>query len=934
MEILSFLVNTIIVTFPEIEKKSMAGNKKLKNKDSGKNHSKKISRRKLDSNTPKRHKKSSLDLALQAAKMGTWEWTLKTNKVRWSAHVHEIFGKSQKEFGGTYDAYLQLIYPEDKPNVVKAIEHSLACLKGYFVQHRVILSDGKLQWIEAIGNVVLNKSGQQVKLIGTVQDITDKKELEQDREEWKVRYEMVAAASGQVVYDYDIFSGNIIWSGNIQEVLGYNPSEMGDIDTWAALIHPNDRDSALRQLDESEKKNTPYSIQYRFKTKIANYVSLRDRGFYLRDNSGKAYRMLGTMHDISDITQAQEDLLQSNRFKESLENTMPGVLYVYDMRSGKNLYSNNNMIRALGYTLDEIQGMGSEFIKKVSHPEDTSRMPEWTNEAYGTIKESEYRMQTKEGEWRWFMGRDTVFQKGIDGTVTQIIGIAQDITERKESEAQLYESEQSYRALFNSVNEAIYMQNPDGTFVDVNEGACKLYGYTREEFIGKTPVFLSAEDKNNFEIVVRKIALALEGAPQLFEFWGKKKNGEIFLMEVQVTKGHYFGKEIIIATARDITDRKKIEEELKESEQRFRTLQQASFGGIGMHDNGIIIDCNQGLSDLTGYSREELINSNGVNLIAPEWRPLVIENIKAGYEKQYDVEGLHKDGTRYFLEVQAKNIPYKGRTIRVTEFRNINERKLAEQKIKEQNARLLSFTEDLKRKNEQLEEFTQIVSHNLRSPVGNILTLINFIETSEKEEEKTEYLNLLKESGATTQKTLQELHEVLNIKQNKGIAHDDISFVEVFGRVQSMLSARITEVGAILESDFGEAPTIKYPNIYMESILLNLLSNSLKYVQPNQKPVIRFKTYYDGRSMMLEASDNGLGIDLERYGHQVFKLHKTFHRHPESRGIGLFMIKNQIEAMGGEIKISSQVNRGSTIIVNFNKHILHGNEGTDYSAGG
>jgi signal transduction histidine kinase len=102
--------------------------------------------------------------------------------------------------------------------------------------------------------------------------------------------------------------------------------------------------------------------------------------------------------------------------------------------------------------------------------------------------------------------------------------------------------------------------------------------------------------------------------------------------------------------------------------------------------------------------------------------------------------------------------------------------------------------------------------------------------------------------------------------------------------------------------------------------LLNLLSNALKYIYPGRTPVIRVKTFNEKDNIFLQITDNGLGINLDRYGHQIFKLRKTFHRHPESRGIGLFMIKNQIEAMGGEISISSQENEGATFTINFNKY--------------
>jgi PAS domain S-box-containing protein len=484
----------------------------------------------------------------------------------------------------------------------------------------------------------------------------------------------------------------------------------------------------------------------------------------------------------------------------------------------------------------------------------------------------------------------------------------------------LNRSAESYQQLFDTVSEAIYILDGNATITDVNKGACLMSGYQKEELVGAPLVLLAEENKNDLEIIKHRIGKAKEGEPQNFEFWSRKKNGDNFLQELSLKGGNYFGRDTVIATGWDVTKRLRAEQSARESEQRFRTLQHASSGGIGLHDQGFIIDCNQGLSDLTGYSYSELIGRNGLDLVAPDWRPFVLEKIKSGYDQTYDVEGIRKDGTRYFLEIHGKNIPFQGRTIRVTEFRDITERKKSEQKILEQNKKLQTLTEDLVRKNNQLEEFTQIVSHNLRAPVGNIMTLLGLYDSATTDEERREYVNLLRESSSTTLAMLNDINDVLKIKQSRNIEKKNLKFQDVLHQTVSMLSAKISLSDAEILGNFNECPEVHYPEIYLESIMLNLLDNALKYADTARKPVIKFRSYRDRLGhAMLEVADNGLGINLSKYGHQMFKLRKTFHRHPESRGLGLFMIKNQIEAMGGEISVQSKVNEGTTFFVIFSK---------------
>ena len=736
-----------------------------------------------------------LTLALTSAHMGIWEATVKTGELWWSENVPTILRVPKKQLGNSLQSFLQILPQEDQQIVMNTIQKCMDSGGNLFLQHRAKVRDGSVRWMEVVGKVFRDRKGRPTKLTGSIQDITDIKQSNFERKQWESRYKILASTSGQVIYDYDLAKESVIWSDTVENVLGFKEEELSTVDLWEKQIHREDRKLRSLQLRASRENLSPYDIKYRFRTKSKRYINIQERGIFLLDDESQVARMLGTIQDISDRIRIENDLIQSNRFKERMESAMAGLLYVYDVKNQSIIYVNHNITRMLGYSWEDIEQMGNDVMIQLVHPEDKAKLTTWTSEANRIVKEFEYRLLTKSGVWRWFRSRDTVFQRDEKGNVLQVIGVAQDVTERK-----------------------------------------------------------------------------------------------------------------------------KIEEELRESEARFRTLHEASFGGIGLHDKGLIIDCNQGLSNITGYSREELINSDGLNLIAPESREIVMNNILSGYERPYDVEGIHKDGTRYSLEICGKNIPYKGRIIRVTEFRDITARKIIEQKILEQNARLQALTIDLKRKNDQLEEFTQIVSHNLRSPMGNMLTLITFLESAKSDEEKEQYLRYLKESSSKALTTLEELNEVLKLKQNESIEKQLLYFEKVFAQIKTMISAKIAEASAEIHADFSQAPTIHYPNIYLESIFLNLLTNALKYRKPGVQPVIEVRTYIQDNNTILEIKDNGLGINLERYGHQIFKLQKTFHKHPESRGIGLFMIKNQIEAMGGEILVESQEDVGTTFFINFNKH--------------
>lgn len=245
-------------------------------------------------------------------------------------------------------------------------------------------------------------------------------------------------------------------------------------------------------------------------------------------------------------------------------------------------------------------------------------------------------------------------------------------------------------------------------------------------------------------------------------------------------------------------------------------------------------------------------------------------------------------------------------------------------RIRKNTAKLLAYQHkqdelirELNYQNRQLDDFAHLTSHNIRSPAVNIYTLISLLnENSTLEDYKQIYSNLTKVSKNLNE-TLNELIEVLQVKNNTNIERELLSFEAVLNKVKESMQGDILVSHAVITHNFEAAPQIKYPKTYLESIFHNLLSNAIKYRSPERVPEIRVSTRNLGGQVVLEVSDNGLGIDLARYGNQVFGLRKTFHRNKNSKGIGLFMTKTQIESLGGMITVRSENNQGTTFRVVF-----------------
>ncbi len=277
---------------------------------------------------------------------------------------------------------------------------------------------------------------------------------------------------------------------------------------------------------------------------------------------------------------------------------------------------------------------------------------------------------------------------------TGIICIAEDITDRVNVQEALLISEESYKGLFNTATDAIYIQDKEGRFVDVNMGAVRMYGYPRDYFIGKSPEILSAPGKNDMNATVKLLKKAFNGEPQKFEFWGIDKNRRIFPKEVRLNKGSYFGEEVVIAFAQDISERKQAMEALKESQRQIATLL-GNLQGMAyrcLNDKNWTMEyVSEGGVELTGFNPEDLICNNKISynqLIHPDDQEMVWNKIQKALRKNQSFKLSYRINTKdkkekWVFEQGIGIYSSDGKLIALEGFiTNITERKHAEQEIR------------------------------------------------------------------------------------------------------------------------------------------------------------------------------------------------------------------------------------------------------------
>ena len=493
---------------------------------------------------------------------------------------------------------------------------------------------------------------------------------------------------------------------------------------------------------------------------------------------------------------------------------------------------------------------------------------------------------------------------------------------------ELEESEIDYRTLVENIPDLLFRTDLQGRIVYVSRSIFDLTGYTSEEAIGMkmtAEMYLLAEEGNRFFVKLQKY-----GSITNFEARLKRKDGSIWWAS---TNAHFF-KDIndeikgIEGIARDISELKSTENALKESEQRYRTLHDASFGGIFIHDQGIVLECNQGLSEITGYTLYELIGMDALNtLVAPDWRETVQQNIKSGFGQPYEAEGVRKDGTIYPLLIQGKNIPYKGRTVRAVEYRDITEKKQADKEKEDLEGKLRQA-----QKMEAIGRLAGGVAHDFNNMLSVILGHVGMALADLKPSHPL-YSNLEKIRNAG-ERSADLTRQLLAFARKQTVSPKVLDLNKTVAGMTSMLQRLIGE-----DIDLAWLPgknvwPVNMDPSQIDQILANLCVNARDAIADVGKVTIETgNTEFDeaycidnsgflpGEYVLLSVSDDGCGMEPETLD-IIFEPFYTTKESGKGTGLGLATVYGVVKQNNGFINVYSRPDQGTIFKIYLPRHLV------------
>ncbi len=700
-----------------------------------------------------------------------------------------------------------------------------------------------------------------------------------------------------------------------RNVLGYSEKELLNR-AFSEFVHPDDIASTQSIVEEKLRQGSKVvNFENRYRCKNGDYKWLS----WVSHPNPEQGKTFAIARDITDQKQMAKERDESEKKYRSLFYNAQVALFRTSL-DGQIVEINRRYAEIAGY--DNIEECMGQY-----RPQTAWKDPEARNEFLskiqktGSVRDYETQIVRKDGTDAWILFSATVYsdQGYIEGSIVNI-------TDRKRVVETLRRSEAVKLKMFANIGDVIVIIDKEGMNRYKSPNIEKLFGWKPEEVVGKSVwENIHPEDLASQQDYFRTLMDASDTVKKT-ECRYKCKDGRYKWIEF-IGTNLVHDPDIcgILGNYHDITDRKAAENSLRESEARFKALHNASFGGITIHDKGHILECNQGLSDITGYSVDELIGMNGLRLIAEQSRPMVMDHILSGYEKPYEAVGLRKNGDEFPMRLEARNIPYKGKDVRTVEFRDITEQKKAEQDKENLQGQLIQA-----QKMESVGRLAGGVAHDFNNMLSIIIGNIEIIQ--EDIDPGSQLLSRLYEVKKAAQRSADLTRQLLAFARKQTIAPKILNPNHTIESMLKMLKRLIGEDIDLLWRPKKHLWSVKIDPSQIDQIMANLCVNARDAIKDVGKITIEtdnicfdddycreHQGFSPGEFVLIGISDNGCGMDKETID-KLFDPFFTTKRKGEGTGLGMATVYGIIKQNNGFINVYSEPEQGTTFKLYIPRH--------------
>ena len=807
-------------------------------------------------------------------------------------------------------------------NLEKLIPHSLSILKGVtesteslknFVARK---KDGSEFPVEIQLNAFQKKDG--TLLIINLGDLSLQKKAEQKHKLSETYYHSVIEQANDIIYIVDSSDKpkfiDINQSGC--DLLGYTKEEILQLTTFDIIFEEQFANSSatIEQLHSGK----PIRSERKLKRKDGSGVEIEFSAKKMEDGN-----FMVIARDVSERKKTEKKIAASEiRFRALIENNND-IISLMDEKF-RVIYRSPSATKTLGWTDEEMKEVnGADKI----HPEDKDHAKKIIEDLFkspGKDIKTAFRTQHKDGRYLWVEG--TAINLLHNENVKAIVFNYRDVTEQKNTAENLKLNEMYYRSIFDEANDTIYITDSSITrkFIDINSSGCQMLGYTKEEFLQLNPIDILFEEdlkKNPIKIEGLKSGVAVRNERRL-----KKKDGTAVETE---SNGKMLLDGNFIVFARDITERKKTEEEirklnegleqkvvertleletiikaLRESEEKFQKVFQSSSAGISITrlSDSAYMDINPAFESITGYNRDELIGktSKEIGFLSNiSLRDEILDQIRqTGNAKNFELTVNHKSGTTSEVLTSVETIMLKGEKYALNIIYDITERKKTEEQL------LLV--------NKELEAFSYSVSHDLRAPLRAVNGYAQMLFEDYGAKLDAEALRLIERIKYNAAKMGTLIDDLLAFSRlgRKEIQKREIDLNTLVEGVMIELNKSTTYTTQI---KIGKLPKVNGDYALLNQVFINLISNAIKYSSLKKNALVEiYSKELDGETI-LTVKDNGAGFDM-RYVAKLFGVFQRLHSQEEfeGTGVGLAIVQRVINKHGGRVWAEAEIDKGAS----------------------